>query len=126
MSNQSDSYGSQSYSKIVKTEIIKGKKYEVIYEDIGDGNGMVAISRKLINNVNNVNNVNNINNINNVNNVIARNANNISRYMRRYSINKLKNNFLQTYNKKRSKKPKRAKRSKKQKRSKRTNTKKKI
>lgn len=112
MSNQSNSYGSQSYSKIVKTEIIKGKKYEVTYENIGDGNGMVATSRKLVNNVNN----------------IAHNVNNISRYTSRSNINKLKNKFLQLYNKKISKKPKRfkkLKRSKKPKRFKRTNTKKK-
>ena len=40
MSNISGIYGSQSYSKMIKTETKDGKRYEVTYEDKGDGNGM--------------------------------------------------------------------------------------
>ena len=50
MSNNSGSFGSQSYSKMIKTETNKGRKYEVTYEDIGDGNGMIEINRKFISN----------------------------------------------------------------------------
>jgi hypothetical protein len=52
MSNQSGVYGSQSYSKMIKTETKDGKRYEVTYEDKGDGNGMVEINRKMIGNSN--------------------------------------------------------------------------
>ena len=50
MSNNSGSFGSQTYSKMIKTETNKGKKYEVTYEDKGDG--MVEINRELISNAN--------------------------------------------------------------------------
>ena len=33
---------------MIKTETKNGKRYEVTYEDKGDGNGMVEIDRKLI------------------------------------------------------------------------------
>ena len=52
MSNESGIYGSQSYSKMIKTETKDGKRYEVTYEDKGDGNGMVEINRKVIGNSN--------------------------------------------------------------------------
>jgi hypothetical protein len=52
MYNDSGIVGSKSYSKMVKTETKKGKKYEVTYEDVGEGNGMIEISRKLISNSN--------------------------------------------------------------------------
>ena len=53
MLNESGSSDSQSYSKMIKTKTINGKKYEITSEDKGDGNGMIEIGRKLIGSVNN-------------------------------------------------------------------------
>ena len=51
--NFSKSY-SKSYRKVVKTETKDGKIYEVTYEDIGDGKGLLEKKRKEIGKSNNV------------------------------------------------------------------------
>lgn len=52
MSTHSSNLGTKSYSKIINTENIKGKKYEVVYEN--NGSGYIEISRKLLDNSNNI------------------------------------------------------------------------
>lgn len=49
MMNNSSMLGKKSYSKMVKTETKKGKKYKVTYEDKGDGKGMIETSREPLN-----------------------------------------------------------------------------
>jgi hypothetical protein len=46
---------SKFYKKIVKTETKNGELYEVKYEDVGDGKGLLEKNRKKIGNTNNIN-----------------------------------------------------------------------